>query len=107
MGDVIWLAQTIDGAYRDLYNATKQYQAQEMRYIELESDLEQQQYVALASGQVVGKNEAERNACLYMMFQELNNELTAKKITKTAAQHEMVLAQLELDRLLKISELER
>lgn len=107
MGDVepAIVKETISTAYRDLYNAAKEYQFQELRYIELESDLQQQQYVQLAHGQIQGKNEAERNARLYIIFEEQHKELTQVKIRKTATQHEMVLAQLELDRLLKIAEL--
>ena len=106
MGDVeVVLRSMVDNAYRDLYVSTKEYQAQELRYIELESDLAQQEYVHLASGQVTGRNEAERKAYLYVPFAEGNQKLTQAKIRKTAAQHEMVLAQLELDRLLKVAEL--
>ena len=56
-------------------------------------------YLATIEGRIVGKNEAERDACAYNQCESEYRVEVATRRAYTLAKHEFALAQVEVDRI--------
>lgn len=83
--------------YREYREALEASQAAYLALLRAEQELEGRIYVSYAAGEVVGRNEAEREAQAHMLHRELYQEVQKLRIAYTQAKHELALAQVDLD----------
>jgi len=89
----------MDGAYEFL--AERQGEAFEAadRVVRLKFDLDLARAAALAGGEINGKNEAQREAELRVLFRDAYNSLQAAEGRARFTRHQADVAQLEVDRI--------
>lgn len=91
--------QTINGAYGELADATTEYRRVESDHLQMKALLDADIAKALASGEIVGKNETERHAAARERFaaQFVNLELLDHARRHARLRHE--LAGIEVERV--------
>lgn len=99
--------QTITSAYVELANATAQYRGAENDYITWKAGLDADIAKALASGEITGKNETERQAAARERFAIGFDELESLSVDSRIAKLRHELAQIEVEKvrsLLRLAE---